>query len=338
MLLSSSKTKQTSGSRDSAPRKMLKSSKIQTTRNKVLLSSSSSSGGSDDDEVTVQTPPRREATATTTQTLVKIRYPAPENQPPHQVHVQLLQQLTYHTSTPITILNKRFETLKTPAVMALQNLEIYSNHFDPKYEKVGKEKEKQQITIIQPIQTTMTLSAIKNIPGVMEILKANNAYITTHEWIPEVWDVRTIGFITNLSPAHHPKSLAVEYVNDQTKQDNTMPQFRLKHTTIRSVINNTPIRVPVYAIEVQTKDVRKAEKVLFKTANQPDSYISFRMKAMNPTAFKHAVAMVAQFQNDLRTIVINNVSEEAYFVMENHAKQVDKVLTVHHLIEKNPCA
>jgi hypothetical protein len=47
-----------------------------------------------------------------------------------------------------------------------------------------------------------------------------------------------------------------------------------------------------------------------------------------------AVALVAQHQNNLRTVVINNVSEEAFFVMENYAKQIDNVLTVHHLIEK----
>jgi hypothetical protein len=32
--------------------------------------------------------------------------------------------------------------------------------------------------------------------------------------------------------------------------------------------------------------------------------------------------------------VINNVSAEAFFVMENYAKQIENVLTVHHLIEK----
>jgi hypothetical protein len=92
---------------------------------------------------------------------------------------------------------------------------------------------------------------------------------------------------------------------------------------ISSTINNMTIRVPVYAIKVQSKFVKNA-----------DTYISFRMKAMNPKAYKHAVALVAQHQNNLRTVVINNVSEDAFFVMENYAKQIENVLTVHHLIDK----
>ena len=58
------------------------------------------------------------------------------------------------------------------------------------------------------------------------------------------------------------------------------------------------------------------------------------MKNVNPKAFQHAVAIVAQHQNELRTIVVNNVAEEAFFVLEGYAKQVDKVLTVHHLRDK----
>jgi hypothetical protein len=90
-----------------------------------------------------------------------------------------------------------------------------------------------------------------------------------------------------------------------------------------------PIRVTVYAIKVESKFVKSAEKIMFKTSNQPDTYISFCMKAVNLKAYKHAVALVAQHQNNLKTVVINNVSEEAVY-----AKQVENVLTVHHLIEK----
>jgi hypothetical protein len=75
----------------------------------------------------------------------------------------------------------------------------------------------------------MSLSAIKR---VMEILNAGNAFVTTHEWIQDVWEVCTIGFITKFSPAHHQKHLATEYVNDRTKHDTSMPQFCLRQTMI----------------------------------------------------------------------------------------------------------
>lgn len=113
-----------------------------------------------------------------------------------------------------------------------------------------------------------------------------------------------------------------------------MPKFRMRHTFVSSTINNKTVRVPVYAVEVQTHEAREAEKIILHTFEDPDAYISFRMKSINQVAFRHAVALVAQHQNDLRTIVVNNVSSDAYFTLETKAKQVDKVLTVHHIAAK----
>jgi hypothetical protein len=123
------------------------------------------------------------------------------------------------------LLNKRYERLKTPAIMALQNPDVYVNHFDSKQEIRGYKKANNQVTVIQPIQTTISLSAIKRLPGIMEILMAGNAFIHTHEWVQDVWHVSTIGFVTKFSPAHHPKNLATEYINNRTKQEPSMPQF-----------------------------------------------------------------------------------------------------------------
>jgi hypothetical protein len=56
--------------------------------------------------------------------------------------------------------------LKTAAVMALSEEEIYRNHFDIHYSTRKNDEETRQAIIIQSIQTNLTLSAIKNQPGV----------------------------------------------------------------------------------------------------------------------------------------------------------------------------
>jgi hypothetical protein len=58
------------------------------------------------------------------------------------------------------------------------------------------------------------------------------------------------------------------------------------------------------------------------------------MRKINNKPYQTAIALVAKHQNDLITIVINNISEEAFFVLEEEANQKDRVLTVHHLKEK----
>jgi hypothetical protein len=336
MLLSSSKSKQKHEANDPLPRKMFKSTKLQTTKTKVILSSPSSA----DDEDSTKTPPRRTTPRPMTELLLKICYQVLNDQLPHLNHAHFLQFLASNVPTNMTIMNKRHETLKTAAVMALNDPEVHKNHFEvhQEHRTITKNKaypaevtKETHITVIQAIQTSLTLSTLKKLPGVLESLQANKIYITVHEWIPETWNVKTIGFLTKYSLAHHPKDTITETLNTQFKKNKGMPKFRIVPTVVCSTINNIPVRVQVYAIEVQTQDAKLAEKVLLSTLEALDDYVSFRVKSVNPTAYKHAIAVVAQHQNDLRTIVVNNVSEGAYYVLKREAKQMNKVVTVHHL-------
>ena len=145
--------------------------------------------------------------------------------------------------------------------------------------------------------------------------------------------MNVVGFLTKFSPAHHPKDFVLATLKTRLNKQ-TMPHFKIKQTSILSEINNRKIRIQVYAIEVQNKDTRQAEKQLMKHDEDPVEFVSFRMRKINIEAYQTAIALVAQHQHDLRTIVINNISEEAFFVLEGEAKQLERVVTVHHLKEK----
>lgn len=145
--------------------------------------------------------------------------------------------------------------------------------------------------------------------------------------------MNVVGFLTKFSPAHHPKDFVLATLKTRLNKQ-TMPHFKIKQTSILSEINNRKIRIQVYAIEVQNKDTRQAEKQLMKHEEDPVEFVSFRMRKINIEAYQTAIALVAQHQHDLRTIVINNISEEAFFVLEGEAKQLERVVTVHHLKEK----
>jgi hypothetical protein len=145
--------------------------------------------------------------------------------------------------------------------------------------------------------------------------------------------VNVAGFLTKFSPAYHPKDFVLVTLNNRLNKQ-TMPHFKIKQTSILGEINNRKIRIQVYAIEVQNKDARLAEKLLMKHEEDPVEFVSFRMRKINIEAYQTAIALVAQHQNDLHTIVINNISKEAFFVLEEEAKQKERVITVHHLKEK----
>jgi hypothetical protein len=65
-----------------------------------------------------------------------------------------------------------------------------------------------------------------------------------------------------------------------------------------------------------------------------EEYIAFRMQHVNQKAFNNAIAATAQFHSTLKTIVINQVSEESYFVLKNQVGAVNNFLGVYHLIHK----
>jgi hypothetical protein len=52
-----------------------------------------------------------------------------------------------------------------------------------------------------------------------------------------------------------------------------------------------------------------------KSEEYAAEFVLFRMRKINNEAYLTAIALVAQHQNDLRTIVINNVSEEGFFIV-----------------------
>ena len=333
MLLASAKTKKKNDSIDFIPRKSLRVSKSQTTHlNDETPFSSSSSEGDD----SVATPPRRSKAKLTPELNLRIKYKVKaEDKTPQNSHVQFLQFLINNVHPNVVIVNKRHEILKVAAVMALTSDDIYNNHFDIHFKTYPRQDEVKQAVIIQTIQTTLSLAEIKKQPGVIAFLSAHKIQLSIHEWTTSIWEVNTIGFLSNFSPRHHPKEMALFTLTTKFKSIRQMPQFRIKQEQVQAEINNQKVRIQVYAIEVQSKDKQLADKLLLKHAEDPDEYVSYRMRYVSSKAFNNAVALVAQHQNDLRTVVINNVSESAYFVLEEEAKKVQHVVTVHHLKHKH---
>ena len=332
MLLSPSRSKTKQTTINPFPTKVFKATTSQTTRSKTVLANSDSD---EDDDNSDATPPKSHFQNQTKELTLKIRYQISHDASPfHLPHVQLLQFLNNNIFPNIVILNKRCEVLKVAAIMSLNNQEVYLNHFEPHHRERQTESVVKEVVIIQTLRTSLSLSEIKRQTGVIDYLKTHNIQLSAHEWTTSIWNVQSIGFLTKYSPTHQPKELVLFNMNKKYGKINNMPQFKLKPTSVATTINKQRIRVQVYAIEVQAKDAKMAEKVMLTTSDSPEDFISFRMKRMNYKAFQHAIAMVAQTQNDLRTIVLNNISEEAYFVLESAANQVNKIRTVHHIKSK----
>jgi hypothetical protein len=214
---------------------------------------------------------------------------------PHRRHVQFLQFMITNINFNITAYNKNHEALKVTDIMILTDPEKYKNNFDVKVSERDKNEEIKQAVIIQTIQSNSTLSYIKKQPRVIELLKANKIQILIHEWTQSIWDVNIVRFLTKFSPSHHPKDFVLATLNTRLNK-RTMPHFKIKQTSISGEINSRKIRIQVYAIEVQSKDARLAEKLLIKHEEDPVEFVSSRMRKINIEAYQTAIALVAQHQ------------------------------------------
>jgi hypothetical protein len=104
MLLSSSKSKQKRDANDPLPRKLFKSTKLQTTKTKVILLSPSSS----DNEDSTKSPPKRTLKKPMTELMLKICYQVLNDQLAHLNRVHFNQFLALFVPTNKTI---RHQTL-----------------------------------------------------------------------------------------------------------------------------------------------------------------------------------------------------------------------------------
>ena len=292
MLLSSSRTKKKKeGNSDVASRKSPRVSRNQTAR--LIETPMQENSDSDDSDTTHS---RRATGSVKAEINLKIRYKFEDkDKEPHRLHVQFLQFMITNINFNITAYNKKHEALKVTDIMTLTGPEKYKNNFEVKVSERDKNEEIKQAVIIQTIQSNSTLSFIKKQPGVIEFLKGNKIQISIHEWTQSIWDVNVVGFLTKFSPAHHPKDFVLATLKTRLNKQ-TMPHFKIKQTSILSEINNRKIRIQVYAIEVQNKDTRQAEKQLMKHDEDPVEFVSFRMRKINTEAYQTAIALVAQHQ------------------------------------------
>jgi hypothetical protein len=245
-------------------------------------------------------------------------------------HVDLLKKLAEHSTQVQSLYNKRHEVLKPPALEDLNNQDIYFNHFQIFQVVIGKNQDEVLNTIIQEYKSTLSLYELKRQTDLIPYLNQKKIKINEHEWTPEVWNTQVVGFIPKYTPSYFPK----EYVHGKTleflKSHVSMPEFKIRKVRVSKIVLKQRITVQVYAIEVKREVSFAADKVLLTAAETAEDYVSFRTQYVNEKAFEHAVALTAQIQNDTRAIVINNVSEEAFFILDSQVQQVSEAVGYYH--------
>ena len=232
------------------------------------------------------------------------------------------------------IYNKRHEMLKLAALEDLKNPAIYTNHFDIHQVPIGRDNKEVLNIIIQEFSSILKLNEMKRQSEIIPFLRQINMRLSEYEWSADIWNTKVIGFLTKYDPSYFPKEYVYQRVSNLLKAVNDLADFKIRQIRVSTEVLGSRITIQVYAIEVKREDHHKAHKQFLKHLESPEEYISFRTQEINEKAFKNAVAVVAQLQSDTRAIVIENVSEDAYFILDSQIQNIDKTLGYFHLPTK----
>jgi hypothetical protein len=329
-MLTSSSRKQKSTVTDAFPKKTYKT-KLKT-KTKTMYNKDD-----DSSDVTEASLPKKKPKETKSDALfIRITFCLPvETEHPHERHVDLLKFLMQVNGPQLVVYNKRHKILRASAIEALGNTQMHQNHFNINSIQIGRKKDGVLYTVIQELQTQHSVETLKKQPGVLDFLKTQKIKIYHHKWKPEEWNVRSAGFLPRFSPLHHPKEMVVKSLNTRFKTTKNMPEFCICKMTVFTHIYNILLKIQVYAVEINSQNLSLFNKLMMKNVNHPEEYIPFQMQRANKEAYSKAIAYTAaQFQHDMRTIAIDNVSEEAHFVLEHQAMLVPNILHVYHLPKK----
>ena len=192
--------------------------------------------------------------------------------------------------------------------------------------------------IVHRIITTASISTIKNIPAIHQILRDNSCYLHEHNWNEDDWDTTKIGFITKLDPNFYNPDQAhmkfTDYLKERIKkiQGRTkikIPQFRMVFSSPRIRNDkNQVISTKAYAIEVKQNDSTLMLQILKSLIRDKPVFVPFSMRNKYPEGFTQAVKYQTQLLTSYMVIVLQYIHPDMMFHIDEFIKSIDGVIEI----------
>lgn len=289
-----------------------------------------------DDDWSVDTPPSRHTPKrqkTNDEIKIKISYPKTPSREDHVLHIMLLQVILSTNDTNIKVINKRGEALKESTMVDLTNEAFHKNHFNLKYKYTGNRDDRQsKVVIIHRIRGITSERNLKKDRKVMQFLRQHSIQLTSHEWTEDDWDTKVIGFFTQVFPSCMNAEYATKIVNQSLKNTTKRvkaPLFRLQTIPMKAIEGQSHYRTRVFGLEVKSQEV-KAMMESIKSSVAPGGFVPFQLRRTNEPAYHKALKYVASKNENTWKILINYVSEGAFFKLEGALKESLHVQHITH--------
>jgi hypothetical protein len=190
----------------------------------------------------------------------------------------------------------------------------------------------QTVIIVHRIRTSWSLSEIKAIPTVFQLLRDHEVYLSEHRWKETIWNTTQLGFIVGLDPQfYNPEQAAERLIQDMKKHNPgkpKIPHFRMAFctpTVLVKGIGKRNSRTKAYAIETEKMNSMEMLRLLKIAYKYTGDFVPFQMRNKHPEAFLRAIQVQTQTMATNRTIVLNNIGTDAILYLSHWIENVDGV-------------
>ena len=190
----------------------------------------------------------------------------------------------------------------------------------------------QTVIIVHRIRTSWSLSEIKAIPTVLQLLRDHEVYLSEHRWKETIWNTTQLGFIVGLDPQfYNPEQAAERLIQDikkHTPGKPKIPHFRMAFCTPTVLVKGKGkrnSRTKAYAIETEKMNSMEMLRLLKIAYKDTGDFVPFQMRSKHPEAFLRAIRVQTQTMATNRTIVLNNIGTDAILYLSHWIENIDGV-------------
>jgi hypothetical protein len=226
---------------------------------------------------------------------------------PAAIHTHWLHAIQSALGEDIIIWNNKGEkVVPLNLIQWTSNPTIHQKQFTIHQKITGGNGPRRTIRsfIVHRIITSESITSIKNIPAIHQILRDNACYLHEHHWNEDDWDTTKIGFVTKLDPNFYNPEQAqmkfTDYLKEQIKKIHgrtklKIPQFRMIFSSpkIRNDKNQTT-STKAYAVEVKHNDSTLMLQTLKSLLRDTPVFVPFTMRNKFPEGFTKAIKYQTQ--------------------------------------------
>jgi hypothetical protein len=206
-----------------------------------------------------------------------------------------------------------------------------NSQFSPARKKLGESKETATF-IIHRIRTSLTMTAMKNVEKVRQLLVDNNVFLTEHRWSEDIWDLQRHGFILGLDPqVYNPIQAQEKLRTDIIKRvpkNMKIPKFQVAFCSPKTYQGQTFLKTKAYAIETERKNTVEMVQVLKKAYHEKHEFVPFQMRGTHPDSYARSIQRQTKMMSETRIISMNYFGSDVMFYLSEHIMAIPGVKAI----------